>query len=271
MKIYFPQWQGSGTGQSIENGARFLYDQLNDDSFVEIPLTDTDISTIKTNEHGVKHAADIAEQLERFRNHLMQHQPEKLQTIGGDCGLEIVPVTYLNEKYANLAIIWFDAHADINRACDSPSCNFHGMPLRTMLGEADCGLEHLLFSRIKPSQIHYVGLRDIDQTEQLRIDQDGIYAPKKLDVKALVATLKAKNIENIYLHFDVDGLDPKSYKHTYYQVDNGVTIESSVEMIQSLQSNFNVVGTSLLESVALKDEDLAPIQEIIELLLGNDI
>ena len=38
------------------------------------------------------------------------NQPIWIITIGGDCGLEIVPVSYLNYKYPNLGVIWFDAN-----------------------------------------------------------------------------------------------------------------------------------------------------------------
>jgi len=54
----------------------------------------------------------IYNQALRCRELLKKEQPEKIYTIGGDCGIELMPVSYLNERYENLGIIWFDAHAD---------------------------------------------------------------------------------------------------------------------------------------------------------------
>ncbi|WP_109300250.1 arginase family protein [Aquimarina sp. AU474] len=269
MKIYFPQWQGSGNGQNIEPGAQTILHYLNDPEFANIPL-----SHISAGEHGIqKHNINnydaITEQLTRLKKEIDYNQPKTIKTIGGDCGLEIVPVSYLNEKYPNIGIIWFDAHADINRPCDSPSCNFHGMPLRTLLGEGERNMNPLLFSTISASQIHYVGLRDIDTTEQNRIDEDNIYAPAQINIEHLVTTLKSKNINNLYLHFDFDCLEPNDYDKTYYEVPNGLLIKDAEECISALKTNFNIVGSSVLESVTTKIEELKPIEGIINALMKN--
>ncbi|WP_298546293.1 arginase family protein [uncultured Aquimarina sp.] len=267
MKIYFPQWQGSGTGKIIEYGAKTILDYLEDPEFVHIPLSEISAGKNGTKKHDIHNYDAITEQLTRLKKKIEDQQPNTIKTIGGDCGLEIVPVSYLNEKYPNLGIIWFDAHADINKPCDSPSCNFHGMPLRTLLGEGSEYMNPLLFSTIKTSQIHYVGVRDIDDTEQIRIDTGEIYAPKKTDITHLVDTLKSKNITHLYLHFDFDCLEPNDYNKTYYQVSNGVTIAEAEACIKALQENFSIVGSSVLESITTNTIELKPIDEIIKLLM----
>ncbi|WP_299256666.1 arginase family protein [uncultured Aquimarina sp.] len=267
MKIYFPQWQGSGTGKSIENGAKAILDYLNDPEFIHIPLSKIVAGKNGEKKYYINNYDAIYDQLNRLKRSIDQTRPKTIKIIGGDCGLEIVPVSYLNQKYPNLGVIWFDAHADINKPCDSPSCNFHGMPLRTLLGEGVNHMNPLLFSSIEASQIHYVGLRDIDDAEQIRIDNDEIYAPKKTDIIDLVKILKSKNISNLYLHFDFDCLEPKDYNKTYYQVPNGVTISESEACIKALQENFSIVGSSVLESITTNTTELKPISKIIKLLM----
>ena len=141
------------------------------------------------------------------------------------------------------------------------------MPLRTLLGEGETTMDHLLCSKIEASQIHYVGLRDIDAAEQLRISEGNIYAPKILDIQELIQTLQDKNISHLYLHFDFDCLEPSDYDKTYYQVPNGVKIKEAEACIQELQENFNVVGSSVLESITTEVSALKPIKGIINLLL----
>ena len=267
MKIYFPQWQGSGTGKNIEPGAKAVLDYLGDEHFYKIPL-----STIKAGEHGKKrfdinNYDAITEQLTRFKETLEDKNPEVTKTIGGDCGLEIVPVSFLNKKYPNLGVIWFDAHADINKPCDSASCNFHGMPLRTLLGEGEEKMNSLLSSTISASQIHYVGLRDIDTAEQERITKGDIYAPKELNIAELVKTLNQKGITHLYLHFDFDCLEPTDYDKTYYQIPNGLAIKDAERCIAILKKEFEVVGSSVLESITTIREELQPITGIINLLM----
>jgi len=39
MKLYFPQWQGSGNGKNIEDGAKTILEYLNDPKFIKVPLS----------------------------------------------------------------------------------------------------------------------------------------------------------------------------------------------------------------------------------------
>ncbi len=267
MKIYFPQWQGSGTGQDIESGAKTILEYLNDAEFKKIALSKIPSGKMETQKYHINNYDAIVEQLTHLKKEIDSIQPHSIQTIGGDCGLEIVPVSYLNQKHPNLGVIWFDAHADINRPCDSPSCNFHGMPLRTLLGEGEENMNSLLFSTIEASQIHYIGVRDIDQTEQERIDTDNIYAPINVNIEDLIRTLKSKNITHLYLHFDFDCLEPADYNKTYYQVPNGLKISDAEKHITALNTNFTIVGSSVLESITTITSELKPIENIINLLM----
>lgn len=266
MKIYFPQWQGSGTGKDIESGAKTVLDYLGDQEFIQIPLSGITAGKDGEKKYDINNYEAITEQLSRFKKTIEDTNPKTIRTIGGDCGLEIIPVSYLNKKYSNLGVIWFDAHADINKPCDSASCNFHGMPLRTLLGEGETHMDSLLFSTIDASQIHYIGVRDIDDAEAKRIKEGNIYAPRETNIEQLIITLQSKGITDLYLHFDFDCLEPKDYDKTYYQVPDGVTVKQAEVCIHDLQENFNIVGSSVLESTTTSIPELKPIERIINLL-----
>jgi len=263
MKIFFPQWQGSGPDRDILKGAQTILEYINEPKILNIPLSKKSLDK----KHYINAYEALVEQLSSFRQLLLQHKPKTLQTIGGDCGLEIIPVSYLASIYNNLGVIWFDAHADINLPEDSPSHNFHGMPLRTLLGEGNKTLRNLMFSEIKPLQVHYVGLRDVDSKEQDKIVEDHIYAPLTLNISHLVKTLKKKNIKYLYLHFDLDCLDPSAFNQTYYKVSNGLNIKEVEECLIELKTKFKVVGSSILESICEKKNNLKPIEHVINLLM----
>ncbi len=263
MKVFFPQWQGSGTGKEIASGSKAICDFLNDSDIISIPLSKKPVQ--KKNNINAYDA--LLEQLSTYKQILLEHNPKTVETIGGDCGLEIIPVSYLNSEYKNFGVIWFDAHADINLPEESPSHNFHGMPLRLLLGEIDSEIGSLPFSVLTPAQIHYIGLRDVDSLEQDKIVQDHIYAPLTLSMGHLIATLKKKKIKNLYLHFDLDCIEPNDYKQTYYTIPNGISIKEAEDILMELKAEFNIVGSSILESTAIAQDELSPIEHIINLIM----
>ncbi|MEM1002273.1 MAG: arginase family protein, partial [Bacteroidota bacterium] len=231
MLIYFPQWQGSSTGQKMKTGAEVLIKYLNR-PFTEVALSNKALIT----EYQINGYQAIFEQLSDFRANLKQRNPTSMRIVGGDCGLEIIPVSFLASKYENIGVIWFDAHADFNIPEESPSGNFHGMPLRTLIGEGDEKMKSLLFKQISPSKIHYLGLRSVDQAEKIALKKYGVFSEFKPSIDKLVQTLKTKGIKNLYIHFDVDCLDPEAFCYSYYQVANGLTVEDSISYLEALKA-----------------------------------
>jgi len=73
-----------------------------------------------------------------------------------------------------------DAHADINTPAKSLSGNMHGMPVAFLTGLVDNYSSLPGFSwfvpQLQPSDIVYIGLRDLDEEEKLTIRRLGIKA-----------------------------------------------------------------------------------------------
>src|SRR4051812_18635353 len=157
-----PQWQGSGFTDELKLGAATFISYFKESDTQLIPLSTKGLTTID----NIKCFEPILEQAKLFKEIIIDSKLDKIVTIGGDCGIEIMPVSYLNKLYqGDLCIIYIDAHADLNTPESSPSKAFHGMPLRTLLGEGNEELVGLLFSTLQPEQICYVGLRDLDEPE----------------------------------------------------------------------------------------------------------
>ena len=260
MNIYFPQWQGAGKDNQLEAGAKLLFEYWSEYSFEKIPLSEGPL----IREDNINGLRVLEEQLSAFRSFLYSLQPKHLFTLGGDCGLEIIPVSYLNQQYDHqLAVVWFDAHADLNTPEDSPSKNFHGMPLRTMLGMGNERLRRLLFSRLRADQIYYVGLRDIDPPEKQYMNEEGIFLQQEPSPEKLVTELANRGYQYIYLHLDLDILDPSAFKYTHYQVSEGWMLEELRDTYKSLLKHFEVVGGSILESVATSFDQLEVLKPLL--------
>ena len=142
-----------------------IHDRLKDRGrFFQVPVSLD--RTLKV-ENKILGYSPILQQLTKVRETIWQHNPDRLFVIGGDCSIDIAPISFLNHKYArDLAVIWIDAHADLNTPASSPSHHFHGMPLRVLLGEGDAKIIELSDSVLSSKQVFLVGARDFDPPEQ---------------------------------------------------------------------------------------------------------
>jgi len=265
MILLFPQWQGANRRDPILRGTETLKEYYGNQITHRVI---TESHTMKTSKI-IRNYSAIYNQTLRCHELLKKEQPEKIFTIGGDCGIELMPVSYLNHRYENLGLIWFDAHADANTPTSSKSKNFHGMPLRQLSGAGDEGLDKLCFSTIKPEQILYAGLRDIDEPEKEWIRENNIFHSAEAEIAIFLEQLRSKNIQHLYIHFDVDALHPEDYGHALLPINGGLKIKQTIKLIKRLEKEFKVVGTSLTEVTASSQKELKPIKPILDLLVSS--
>ncbi len=89
--------------------------------------------------------------------------PERPLVLGGCCCAHVGAVEGLAARYDRLALIWIDAHGDLNTPESSPSGNLWGMPLRMIL---DSGA-------VAPEDTILLGARNLDPPELEFISADG--------------------------------------------------------------------------------------------------
>lgn len=183
--------------------------------------------------------------------------------IGGDCGTEVAPISYLARRHGlELAVIWLDAHPDLHTPCSSPTKTFHGMPLRTLLGEGDDLILQYAGPAIEPHQIFLCGVRDADpaELEYLAANRSvSHHSIEELSVSAegLIGSLKSMGFKKLYIHIDLDVLDPAAFPHVPCPTPGGLSLQSLQAVVKCLASEFEIVGLSLLEFLATRSEQTA--------------
>lgn len=113
-------------------------------------------------------------------------------TLGGDHSIAIGTISgtarATRERLGReIAVIWVDAHADINTPETSDSGNIHGMPVAFLTGLAKEDREDVFGwikdeHRISPKKLVYIGLRDIDRGEKKILRDHGIKAFSMHDI-----------------------------------------------------------------------------------------
>lgn len=150
--------------------------------------------------------------------------------IGGDHSMSIATGASFISKYENPGIIIIDAHTDLNTEFTSPSGNIHGMTFAKLLGlNRFDWMNDLGVPLLKPKNIAYIGIRDLDQGEVELIDRLNIktwYATEVNKIGFSNALYNALNYLNgcsdIMVSFDVDSLDPSFISGTGTPVIHGL-------------------------------------------------
>jgi arginase len=249
--LLYPEWQGYGVDASVHDGSLAVARAVFPDAafaHVESPRDETLIVG-----SGVLGLSSIAARFRTALARLRESAPDVVVTVGGTCGVEAAPVAYLNERYAgDLAVVWFDAHGDLNTPSSSPSGHFHGMVLRTLLGDGPPEYVAELRRTLQPQQIFLAGTRDLDPGELAFVRDAGISVTPPAaftDPLAVAAAVRARGFRNVYLHLDMDCFDPDEFPDALVLTPGGPSFASVKAMLLELDAAFGVAGCSFVEYV----------------------
>ncbi len=251
LSILFPQWQGSSSKNApmLMRGSSEIAKLLNHVAFEEI---DVSRKAAAARMDKVNSKEDLLNHARQLRALLDEQKPNRLLILGGDCSVDALPISYINHKYkGDIAVIWIDAHADLNTPDSSPSKAAHGMALRSALGEGDQDLMKLAFKPLKPEQVWMIGVRNYDPEELWYSSHHKLKQFTAQDInyrsQALSEKLQLHEVKKIYIHLDVDALEPSEFNALNFPSAEGVKAFACKELLDSLYKQFEVLGFSLCE------------------------
>lgn len=270
LRLLLPEWQGCGVSSEVADGARVLAREwwgAQDVTVVEAPQDEL----LEVGER-VLGLGSIAPRAGQALARLREMSPDRLQMIGGTCGVEVAPVEYLNERYSgDLAVIWIDGHADLNTPQSSPSGHFHGMVLRTLLGDGPVALSTHVAHPLRPEQVFLVGPRDMDRAEldymhthPVTWMRDEAFASPQRLTDAIVAM----GFRHVYIHFDVDVVSPANFGNALMRAEGGPLLPEVADLLSHLHRHTDVVGFSVLEYC---DRTAADRERLLTVLRAIDV
>ena len=257
--LLFPQWQGSGSPRArhLRRGARQLAEMLAVDLEVHV-------SADSETRAGILGRAQLFQQLNEARALLAQTKPTHLLTLGGDCSVDLAPASYLNARHKDLALVWLDAHADLNTPASSPSGAFHGMILRTLLSEGDAEFIAAAFSTFEPEQVFLAGARDFDPPERAYAERLEHLSVEVLErqPKRLAERIEGRGFGKLHIHLDLDVLEP-TFAATGYPTPGGLSVAGLVKLLGTLAERFEIVGVTLTEFMPTGEDDVEKVREVV--------
>ena len=249
--LLYPEWQGYGKGSAVYDGAAAMALALF--PHIHFTLIDSPAAEVLSVRDGVLALDSIAPRFVRALEHLRATRPDRIVLVGGTCGVEAAPVAYLNERYeGDLAVVWFDAHGDLNTPASSPSGHFHGMVLRTLTGDGPRDYVDAMRRPLNPPQLFLAGTRELDPDEEsfIQANQISVTSPDALrDPDAVANAVLARGLGNVYLHVDLDCFSPDEVPDTLMQTPGGPAVDHVASAIASLSWRCHVVGASFVEYV----------------------
>ena len=132
-------------------------------------------------------AATIAEgTLEAQIQATARELPERPLVLGGCCCAHVGAVRELARRHGRVALVWIDAHGDLNTPESSPSGNAWGMPLRMLIDAGD----------VAAPDVTLLGARSLDPPEEAFIEASAM--------RRSLAELP----EHVYVALDCDVIEP---------------------------------------------------------------
>lgn len=150
---------------------------------------------------GMKNPLAVSAVTKKLCDQVYEHAKDGrcVLTLGGDHSIAIGTIAgtakAIRERLGReMAVIWVDAHTDINTPETSESGNVHGMPVAFLSGLAKDDREDIFGwlkkeNLISLKKLVYIGLRDVDRGEKLILREHGIKAFSMHDIDRYVLHL----------------------------------------------------------------------------------
>jgi arginase len=177
--------------------------------------------------------------------------------LGGDHSLSVGSIRGA-AKHKKLGVIWVDAHADFNTPETTPSGNIHGMPLAALCGLGDPRLVSLWDEThriLDPERVAIIGARDLDPGEKQNLRNAGVMVQsmEQVDRVGMVSAIEkaiervSRDVDGIYLSFDMDALDPRHAPGVGTPVPGGLTSREAHLACEIVAETGKLIGMDMVE------------------------
>ncbi|MFX1298517.1 MAG: arginase family protein [Promethearchaeota archaeon] len=173
--------------------------------------------------------------------------------LGGNCNTILGIIAGVASS--KIGIIYFDAHGDYNTPAISISGFFDGMPLAIATGKCYPDLLTQIgnIAPIPESYILHVGARDLDPKERELLENsevqvvttDELKSDKQMGSLYSALTKLQSKVKEIYLHIDIDVIDPQEAPGVDYRTPNGLSSDEMEKAIWMIAENFRIKVAAL--------------------------
>jgi arginase len=273
--VVVPMWQGSVSARAMSyaDGAIAIQGDLPSAATI---VVDVPVEAGEALDTGVRRYSAVRRVRELAEQALTQ-VPDWALTIGGDCSASLAAVAHASRRAGgDLAVLWLDAHPDLNTPDTSPSGGFGGMTLRAIAGEGAEGLALDDATRVPPARLVLGGIRAIDDEERRFIDEHDVTVLTVEDLSdptVAVAALEQTGATHVFVHIDLDVLDPSALAGLSYPMPFGIDAAALAALLRAVAARFPLAGAAIAgfapRSPESADDDLPTILRLVAALTSG--
>lgn len=177
---------------------------------------------------------------------------------------------------SKIGIIYFDAHGDYNIPKISISGFFDGMPLAIATGQCYPDLLTQIgnIGPIPEAYTMHVGARDLDPKERELLENSEVQLLENSELKkdtqmsALSSALTKlqSEVNEVYLHIDIDVIDPQEAPGVNYRTPNGLSLDEMEKATLMIAEKFRIRAAALTAYNPDNEEDDKTLQTGLHLL-----
>jgi arginase len=191
--------------------------------------------------------------------------------VSGGCLASLGVVAGLQRREHEAAVVWIDAHGDCNTPDTSPSGYWDGMALAALLGACLPELrEGVGAAPLAPEAAIHLAGRAFDPLEAGNIERLGLacVSPERIaGVETGERLRRTVAGRSLYLHVDVDGIDPRDAPAVGYPVADGAPLAALLGLREALPSA-TVMTLSALSFDGCSGEEAARTVDAAARLVG---
>jgi arginase len=174
-----------------------------------------------------------------------------------------------------IGMLWLDAHPDFNTPETTRSGSLGGMPVAVATGRAltRLRLDAHLNPPLADTQVVMGGVRLTDPLEQALLDSSRIQQVSVDDLRAATPAVFAqldrlsRTTDKIYVHIDMDVLDPREVEGHQNKVPNGPSSEELARLFETIFSRYpkaSAIGFAAIPATDNGGLSIAAVNRMIE-------
>lgn len=191
--------------------------------------------------------------------------------LGGDHSIALGTVSAALERSQKVGVLWIDAHGDFNTPQTTPSGNVHGMVVAALMGKCPPTLT-VGTTRLRPEQIVYIGIRDLDNEEKSAMRHEGVkvFTMRDIDENGMATVVNAAlnalgNVDVLHVSLDMDALDPRHAPGVGTPVPGGLTYREAHLLLEMLADDGRARTLDIVEVNPILDNNNRTARIAVEL------